>query len=364
MEVGKVFKDKSLSVLIPIVSIIMAFIVGGIIMAATGQNPLEAYGFLLRGAFGSVGSIGETFVKAIPLVFTGLAATFAYRCGIFNLGGEGQFIMGAVASAALITVFTETMNPVILLIVSLAAGIIAGGLWGVIPGILKAYFSLNEMIVTILLNYIAILFMDYLYSGPLKEANIPQTMAVAQESQLAKIFPGTRIHLGLIIAIIVVAVLYYFLFHTANGFKLRAVGLNPEASRVNGYDVKKILILTFIISGAIAGLGGSVELHGAQYRLMAGFGDGFGFDGVAIALIGQLNPIGTLLVAYFFAVLRTGANAMQIATGISTTVVDIIQALVIIFVIGSSFFTSQNILPKFFNRFHKGKKDNTAEEVL
>ncbi|MDO5649728.1 MAG: ABC transporter permease [Gallicola sp.] len=358
------FKDKSLAILIPIVSIILAFIIGGIIMALTGQNPLEAYSFLLKGAFGSVGSIGETFVKAIPLVFTGLAATFAYRCGIFNLGGEGQFIMGAVASAALITAFTETMNPALLLIISLIIGTIVGGLWGVIPGLLKAYFSLNEMIITILLNYIAVLFMDYLYSGPLKEANIPQTMAVEQSSQLSKIFPGTRIHLGLVIAIIVVAVLYYFLFHTSNGFKLRAVGLNPEASRVNGYDVKKILILTFIISGAIAGLGGSVELHGAQYRLMAGFGDGFGFDGVAIALIGQLNPIGTLLVAYFFAILRTGANAMQIATGISTTVVDIIQALVIIFVIGSSYFTSQSVIPKFFNRFTRRKKDTNTEEVL
>lgn len=330
-------------------------------MAFIGQNPIEAYGYLLKGAFGSVGSIGETFVKAIPLIFTGLAATFAYRCGIFNLGGEGQFIMGAVASIALVTAFTDSMNPLLLLIISIIAGTIAGGLWGVIPGMLKAYFSLNEMIITILLNYIAVLFMDYLYSGPLKEANIPQTMAVAEGSQLSKIFPGTRIHLGLIFAVIVVAVLYYFLFHTSNGFKLRAVGLNAEASRVNGYDVKKILILTFIISGAIAGFGGSVELHGAQYRLMAGFGDGFGFDGVAIALIGQLNPIGTLLVAYFFAVLRTGANAMQIATGISTTVVDIIQALVIIFVIGSSFFTSQSTLPKFLGRIQK--KNNKAEEA-
>lgn len=355
------FKDKSLSIMIPVVSILLAFIIGGIIMAFIGQNPIEAYGYLLKGAFGSVGSIGETFVKAIPLIFTGLAATFAYRCGIFNLGGEGQFIMGAVASIALVTAFTDSMNPLLLLIISIIAGTIAGGLWGVIPGMLKAYFSLNEMIITILLNYIAVLFMDYLYSGPLKEANIRQTMAVAEGSQLPKIFPGTRIHLGLIFAIIVVAVLYYFLFHTSNGFKLRAVGLNAEASRVNGYDVKKILILTFIISGAIAGFGGSVELHGAQYRLMAGFGDGFGFDGVAIALIGQLNPIGTLLVAYFFAVLRTGANAMQIATGISTTVVDIIQALVIIFVIGSSFFTSQNTLPKFLGRIQKKKEK--AEEA-
>ena len=355
------FKSKYLSIVVPIISIILAFIVGGIIMAVIGQNPIEAYAYLIRGAFGSIGSLGETFVKAIPLIFTGLAATFAYRCGIFNLGGEGQFIIGSVASIITVGLLYETLPPFLLLILSLFMGTLFGGLWGLIPGVLKAHFSLNEMIITILLNYVATLFMDYIYSGPFKEANIPQTMAVPEGAKLLKFIPSTRIHIGLIFGIVLSIFLYYFLFKTSSGFKLRAVGFNPVASQVSGYNVKKILILTFIVSGAIAGLGGSVELHGAQYRLMAGYGAGFGFDGVAIALIAQLNPIATVFVAYFFAILRTGANAMQIATGISTTVVDIIQGLVILFVISSTFFTSQARVPKVLNRFRKKSENKEGE---
>lgn len=348
-------KDASQKIIMPILSILLAFILGGLLLLAIGQNPIAAYYFLFKGALGNMGAFSETIIKAIPLIFTGLAATFAYRCGLFNLGGEGQFIMGAIASIAFVMAVGDSLNPKLLLILSIIIGTIAGGLWGLIPGLLKAYLSLNEMILTILLNYIATLFMGYLFAGPLMEANIPQTAAVPLGARLTHLIPGTRVHTGIILALLCALFTYYFLFHTSKGFQLRAIGLNQDASKVSGFKVKKIMILSFVISGAIAGFGGAVELHGTSFRLMQGFAKGFGFDGVAIALIGQLNPIGTVIAAFFFAILRTGANTMQIATGVPTTVVGIIQGLVIVFVITSTAISNKDSFKKI--NFKKNKKE-------
>lgn len=348
-------KNKLIKILVPILSIISSFLVGAILIACIGGNPIEAFSYLFQGAFGTSANIGETVIKAVPLIFTGLAATFAYRCGVFNLGAEGQFIMGAIVS-----IWISTSLPgipaVLQLIISLTAGAIAGGLWAVIPGILKITRGLNEMIVSIMLNYIAILFMGFLYSGPLREGSVPQTGAVSVE--LGKLFSGSRIHIGIVIALLIAIVVYYFLFYTSSGFKLRSVGLNSTAAEYNGFPVKKLMLMSFVISGAIAGLGGSIELHGTQYRLMAGFGDGYGFDGVSVALIGQLNPVGTVLVAYLFAVLRKGATTMQVGTGMPTSVIDIIQALVIVFAVaGTAYINLPRIRQILANRAQKSKKE-------
>lgn len=347
-------KNKLIKILVPIISILCSFIVGAILIAFIGGNPFEAYYYLLKGAFGTSANIGETVMKAVPLIFTGLAATFAYRCGVFNLGAEGQFVMGAVVSIWISTTFTGILG-VPQLVISLIGGAIAGGMWAMIPGILKITRGLNEMIVSIMLNYIAILFMGFLYSGPLREGSVPQTAAVT--TRLSRI-GDSKIHIGIIIALLIAIFVYYFLFHTSGGFKLRAVGLNATASEYNGFPVKKLMLMSFVISGLIAGIGGSVELHGTQYRLMAGFGDGYGFDGVSIALIGQLNPIGTVLVAYLFAVLRKGATTMQVGTGMPTSVIDIIQALVIVFAVaGSAFINLPKIRQFLANRLQKSKEE-------
>lgn len=347
-------KRHVIKILVPIISVLCSFLVGAILIAAIGGNPMEAYAYLFKGAFGSTSNISETFIKATPLIFTGLAATFAYKCGVFNLGAEGQFAMGAIASICVSTFFTG-ISGVPLIIVSLLFGAVAGGLWGAIPGILKITRGLNEMIVSILLNYVAVLFMGYLYSAPLREGSVPQTAAVTVK--LSRIFSGARVHVGIIIAIVLAVYMYYFIFYTSNGFKLRAVGMNQTAAYFNGFKVKKYMLLSFIISGAIAGLGGSVELHGTQFRLMSGFGQGYGFDGVAIALIGQLNPIATVLIAYLFAVLRTGATTMQVGSGMPTSVIDIIQALVIVFAVaGSAFVNLPRVRQFFVNRTMKSQK--------
>jgi simple sugar transport system permease protein len=205
-----------------------------------------------------------------------------------------------------------------------------------------------------MLNYIAILFMGLMYTSLLREGSVPQTPAVPEGTQLARIFPDVRITWGIVIAVAAAVVIHYFLFNTSSGFRLRAVGLNSTASRFNGFSVNKYILFSFIASGAIAGLGGSVELLGTQYRLMSGFGQGFGFDGVAIALIAQLNPLATVFIAYFFAVLRTGATTMQVGSGVPTSVIDIIQALVIIFAVAGFAIVHMPQIRQFFKtKFRK-----------
>jgi simple sugar transport system permease protein len=322
-------KNRLLGIVVPILAVAAAFGCGCIIIAAQGASPVEAIHYLLIGAFGNGSNVSTTLVKATPLIFTGLAACFAYRCGVFNLGGEGQFIMGACAAIWIAVSWGVTGIPAMLL--CLVFGAIAGGLWGAIPGVLKIKRGLNEMIVSIMLNYVAVLFMGLMYTSLLRDGSVPQTPAVPEATQLARIVPDLRVTWGIVIAIGVAVLVQYYLFNTSGGFKLRAVGLNSTASRFNGFSVNKFMLSSFITSGAIAGLGGSVELLGTQYRLMSGFALGFGFDGVAIALIAQLNPVATVLIAYFFAVLRTGATTMQVGTGVPTSVIDIIQAMVIVF---------------------------------
>jgi len=348
-------QEAIFKVVTPLIAILLAFLVGGMIIVSIGKSPIEAYLFLFKGAFGSESALATTLVKATPLIFTGLAATFAYRCGVFNLGAEGQFIMGSIGSIVVATTLPKAVAlpaPIIFMI-SMIAGIVFGGLWGAIPGLLKVWRGLNELIVSILLNYVATLFMSYLVNGPMMEKSIPQTAAVEEQLRIPFLSNTMRLHYGFFAALLVALIIFYFLFQTSKGMQLRAVGLNQMASKVYGINVNQFVLISFIISGAIAGLGGSIEVHGYSFRLMPGYGNGFGFDGVAIALIGQLNPIGTVLAACFYAALRTGANMMQVASGIPTSVVAIIQALVIIFVIAGSALTNLPKTKSFFQKVFK-----------
>ncbi|MDO4273880.1 MAG: ABC transporter permease [Eubacteriales bacterium] len=347
-------KNDFAKLLVPILSVLAAFIIGGIIIVCLGKNPLEAYGFLFKGALGTSSKFAQTLEVACPLIFTGLAAAFAYKCGVFNLGGEGQFIMGSIMSIVVSTQLGITGVPAI--IISVLAGTVVGGLWGAIPGILKITRGLNEMIVSIMLNYVATLFMGCVFTNFLRDGSVPQTPAVPKESQIPNLSDGFRVHYGIVLGIILALVLYYFLFYTSRGFKLRAVGLNATAARFNGFAVNKIILMSFICSGAIAGMGGSIELHGKQFRLMQGYGAGFGFDGVAIALIAQLNPIATVVVAFFFGILRKGASTLQAGMKIPTSVVDIIQALVIVFAVAGTALVRLPQVKQFFRVHFTGSR--------
>lgn len=345
------------SALLPVGSVLLAFLIGGIIIIGEGKNPFLAYLYLLKGALGTEVAIGETIAKMTPLIFTGLAATFAYRCGMFNLGGEGQFIMGAIAACCVANYFPGQPG-FFHRFLAMAAGMLAGALWGAIPGLLRARSGVNEMISSILLNYIATLFMEYLFSGPMKEANIPQTAAVPEGMRLTNFFFDTRAHTGVFMALLAALLVWYFLFRTYEGYSLRAVGLNPPAAFVNGFSVSRMMVLSFVVSGAIAGFGGAVELMGISYRLQSGFASGFGFDGVSIALIGQLHPLGVLLTSFLFAALKCGTNTMQIMTGIPTSIVDIIQAIIIIFAVAASALIHLPRLQQVLQRFQKKETEN------
>lgn len=322
--------NKLVNILVPLASVLLAFLIGCIIMLALGANPLVALQNLWTGAFGNIRNLGTTLSRATPLIFTGLCACFAYRCGVFNLGGEGQFIMGSIVCCVIATQSGITGFPGILL--CLVAGALAGGLWAMIPGLLKIYRGQNEMIISIMLNYVATLLMGVFYTNWLRDGSVPQTMSVPKETMLQRMF-GLRFTSAFVIAVVIGLLTYYFLFYTSKGFQLRAVGLNMTAAQFNGFAVKRYILVSFIVSGAIAGIGGSAELLGTQYRLINGFASGYGFDGVSMALIGQLHPLATMLVAVFFAALRVGSTTMQAATGVPTSVSDIIQAMVIVFAV-------------------------------
>lgn len=338
---GVYSREKVLSIAIPVVSVLLALVVGAVIILCLGKNPVQGYIELFQGALGNPGRIAQSLMSASPLIFTSLAVAFAYKCGVFNLGGEGQFIMGAVCCIMVLQV-TGAQGPVAILL-ALVTGIVAGGLWGLLPGIMKITRGLNELITTIMLNYVATLFMGYIYSGPFRESEggNPQTAAVVDSAMLPKL---DRMHVGVVIAILLAVLVWYVIYKTSFGFKIRAVGLNPTAARVAGFPVKRLVLLSFIISGAIAGFGGAVELLGKQYRIMAGYGTGFGFSGVAIALIAQLNPMGSMFVALFFGMLQTGSSAMQAAIQVPTAIVDILRALIIIFAVAG---TAVMHLPRF-----------------
>ena len=321
-------RERTLTILVPIISVLLALVVGGIVIACLGKNPIQGYALLFSGSLGTTQKFASSLVSACPLIFTALAAAFAYRCGVFNLGGEGQFIMGAVS--AIVFLLVTGIEGIAGTVLAILVGTVVGALWAALPGIMKITRGLNEMITSIMLNYVATLFMGFIYTNAFRDGGNPQTPSVADSVMLAKI-PGFRIHTGVILAIVLSLVVAYVISKTSFGFKIRAVGLNPLASKVNGFNVKFLVVAAFIISGAIAGMGGAVELLGKQYRLMSGFGSGFGFDGVALALIAQLNPLASLLVAIFFGALTTGASSMQVGIMVPTAIVEIIRALIIIF---------------------------------
>ena len=343
-------KHSGALIIVPLLSIVISFLIGCIIIAALGASPADAMQYLWKGAFGNVRNLGTTFSRATPLIFTTLCACFAYRGGVFNLGGEGQFIIGSILACYIAT--QAPFTGAFAIILCAVAGAIGGGLWAAIAGLLKVYRGQNEMIITIMLNYVATLLMGVVYTNWLRDGSVPQTMAVPDETQLSS-FLGLRATIAFPIAVVVGIVIFYFLFYTSSGFQLRAVGLNMTAAKVNGFNVKRYLFMSFVVSGAIAGLGGALELLGTQLRLINGFGAGYGFDGVAMALIASLHPIAGIVVAIFFAALRVGSTTMQTATGVPTSVSDIIQALVIVFTVAGMAMVK---LPEFRNLFMRKER--------
>jgi general nucleoside transport system permease protein len=349
---------KPLSGLVsPLLAVALALLIGAGMMLSIGIDPVNAYAQLWAGIASNKAQIGITLIKATPLLLTGLGLGFAFRCGVFNIGGEGQIYMGALAGTW-VGIQNLGLPPAVHLTLAMLAGFIGGGLWGALPGYLKARFQVNEVITTILLNYIAILLVSYFTHGPLREdqtsaAALPHTAEVQLSSRLPFIWEGTRLHAGFIVGIVLVALMLFLIYRTSFGFKARAVGFSPQAARYAGMRVVAIIVGAMFISGGLAGVAGVVEILGVQRRLRAGFSSGTGYTAIAIALLGQNNPVGIFLAALLFGALEAGVNNMEALAGVPATIVEVIQA-VVIFLIALSVTLRSGQLKYWWNRItHK-----------
>jgi len=321
-------------VLASIVAVFMALALGSILIVMAGANPLVAYRALFYGAFGSVHNLAETVVKAVPLLLVGLGITIAYRCKVWNIGGEGQLIVGAIA-ATWLGLALGWMPATLLLPLIVVSSFLAGALWGGAAGALKAKLEVNEVIVTIMMNYIAIYWLNYMVRGPMKDPTIaggfPMSPLISPAAEFPRLIRGTRLHAGLLLALLGVVLTYVFLFKTSWGYRVRAVGANPEAARYGGINVLGSVLLAMSLSGGLAGLAGAGEICGLHHRLLDGISTGYGYTGIVVALLGKLHPFGVILAAFFFGAMVVGMEAMQRTIGTPFALVIAIEGLVVLF---------------------------------
>ena len=322
-------------ILSSIVAVALALVCGAVLIAGWGVNPLTAYAALLNGAFGNWNSLAETLLRAIPLIFTGLAVALAFRGGSFNVGAEGQLFLGGTAAAWVGLTLTGLPAPVLILLMMLAA-IVAAALWSLLAGVLKLRFGASELITTIMLNYVAIELVSYLLHGPLQEAAryLPQTERLPSLANLPALIPHTRLNIGFLVAVVVVLLAQFALWRTIWGFRLRVTGLNARAALNAGIGVTGMTVWAFLVSGGLAGLAGYMEVVGVQHRMIENLSPGYGYTGIIVALLGQTSPLGVLAAAILFAALQVGATTMETAAGVPSTLTTIIQGLVVLFVIG------------------------------
>ena len=333
---GKFLQSVSEAALVPFLAILTAVIIGGIIILVVGGNPFAAYMGLLQGAFGTAKAWSETAVWATPYIFAGLAVALAFKGGLFNIGAEGQLAVGAVVSSligyALPGWLGFDLPAVIHLPLTVILGMIMGGFWASIVGALKAYTGGHEVINTIMMNYIALNTTSYLLNGVMKDKSptnvIARTPLIEESARFPVIFEGLRIHWGFVLALLTAAFIWWLLNKTTLGFEIRTVGLNPDAAKYAGVNVKRTVILTMLFSGMLAGLAGAIEVTGLNYRHELGFSIGYGFDAIAIALLGKSHPLGVVLASFLFAAMRNGATRMQFITQLPVDLISVLQALI------------------------------------
>ncbi len=322
------------AVYLPLISVACGFAVAAIAVVASGADPSQAFLALLQGAFTNKNAFPETLIATVPYIFLGLAVAIGFRAGLFNIGAEGQFYLGAIFGVY-VGYRLHGLPAAVHVTVAMLAGMLGGFLFGAIPGILKARFGAHEVITTIMLNYIAFGLSDWLINrGPLadRHSSAPRTPFIDPAAQLPLLVAGTRLHAGLILALLAVPLVWFLLQRTTIGFRIRAVGFNPSAARANGMSVGWTLFLTMGVSGALAGLAGVDEVVGVSHFMPPTFSTGYGFDAIAVALLARSNPWAVLPSAFLFGAMRSGAGFMQLETQVSRDLISIVQATVIMFV--------------------------------
>lgn len=316
---------------------------------ALGADPVEGYNALFQAAFGSIDGLAATAIKAVPLVLVGVGITIAFRANVLNIGGEGQIVMGALAGTVTALAVPGLPAPVLLPLV-LLAGVIGGGVWGGIPGALKAYFNVNEILSTIMLNIVAVQIMNFLLRGPLLDtaqisglSRVPQTERLSRNADLPILIDGTRLHAGVVVALLAAVAVYVLLWRTTLGFRLRAVGFSREAARYSGMPVRGSITLALAMSGALSGLAGAVLVFGSESHRMVtdgsatGFTGAAGFNGIVAALFGALHPLWTVVSSFIFGGLLVGGNAVQRAVQVPSALIVALNGLVVVFVVSTEY---------------------------
>ncbi|MCL6452645.1 MAG: ABC transporter permease [Alicyclobacillus sp.] len=352
----------------PLLASLFAIVIGGIVVAAIGYNPLVVYGSLISGAFGNLYNLGTTLSGATPLILIGLGIAIAFRAGLFNIGADGQYWVGAMVSVWIGYHFTHLPGlPHILL--ALLGGMLAGGIWGgIVPGLTKAYLGAHEVITTMMMSYIGIFLVEYMIeeqNAPMRQpGSFPVSPPIAGNTQLAtflplNVFQQAQLSVGLWIALAAAVVVWILLQKTTFGFQVRAVGFNQRASRYAGIRVPLYTVLTLGISGVFAGLAGGVQMLGVQHQLNDSFASQYGYTAIVVSLLARNNPFGCILSGIFFAALNTGGQNMQQVSGVPASLTDVLTGLIIFFVAAERLIP---VLRAWARRRSPGRRSHPADE--
>ena len=318
----------------PLAALAAAFALIAIVLAGLGANPFSVFAALGEGAFGNWYACVDTLVKSTPLIFTGLAVSIAFSGALWNIGADGQLTIGAIAAGAIGTHLGDFPHAIAIVII-LGAGALGGAAWGGIAGWLRARRDVNEVISTIMLNFVAVQMLSWMVHGPLMEPSraYPTSSPISLAAQLEFYFAPSRLNLGMLLAVVLAAACYMLLFNTSAGFELRAMGRNRRAATFFGIRIPALTVWVMALSGALAGLGGAVQVSAISHRLYEKLSPGWGFEAIAVALVARLNPLAIVPAAILFGALDNGSQAMQRAQGVSPVLVQVIQGLVILIIL-------------------------------
>lgn len=334
------------AVIVPVVSIVLALVAGGIIVLLAGQNPIAVYGAMLHGAFGSSSGLAETLVKTTPLLLTGLGVAVAFRMRLWNIGAEGQLYFGAIFATWVALFGLPTASGWLLVPAMVLASLLGGALWGLIPGALRAYLGANETITTLMLNYVAILFSEWLVHGPWKDPQafgFPGTPSFPDAAWLPN-WGATRVHLGLLFGLAAAAVLWLILRRTRWGYEIGVMGESDRAARYAGMPTKRTMLLVMALSGALCGLAGMSEVAGIGHQLQRNLSPGYGYTAIIVAWVGRLHPLGIAVVAFMLAGVLVGGDQIQMSMGLPAAIAPMLQGIILFFLLGGELLTRYRLV--------------------
>jgi ABC-type uncharacterized transport system permease subunit len=353
---------------VPAGAILLAFLVGAVVLIlssplVTGHLdlllPLRTYWALIQGSVLSLNAIIDTFINAVPLILVGLGVGLGFKAGLFNIGGQGQFLMGALVAAGAGAALAAS-SPFVAIPLALLAGFIAGAIYGFIPGFLKAYTGAHEVVTTIMLNYIAIQIVGWAINGPLRAqgASFARSPDVGNAALPAIFNAGTghEAHLGILVPVIVVPVIWWLIYRSTLGFEIRTVGANPDAARYAGMNPRRIVVLAMTAAGLLAGMAGAIEILGREKYLAAAYSTNIGFDAITVALLGRANPIGIVFAGLLLGAMRAGAASMQTQAGIPVQMIDLLQGVIL-------FFLAAEVIVRRVFRIRRAGPAETVDEL-